>query len=331
MAIATNEVTSYDAYRSIREDFANAIYNISPTHTPFMSSIGRGSADQAHFEWQTDSLAAADGNNAALEGDDNPSADSRAPTNRVGNYCQISRKIVQTSGTADAVKHAGKKSELAYQMAKASAELKRDMEKILTSNQAAVVGNNTVARKTAGLGCWIITNSSTASTSTNAAVPVMSSGSDGYPATAAVAGTVPGAFTETLLKNLISDVWTEGGDPESGFVMVGPVNKKAASAFTGIATRYRETSPNKQAQIIGAADVYVSDFGTVSIVPNRFQPEQNAYLVIPEYAEVDYLRSFHTIKLAKTGDNEKRMLLAEYGLRVKTEKAFGVVRDLTTS
>src|SRR6185437_16296453 len=125
--------------------------------------------------------------------------------------------------------------------------------------------------------------------------------------TAAVAGTTQ-TFTETLLKSGIQKVWTQGGKVSDCMVMVGPANKQFVSTFTGIATRYRDTSPGKQAQIIGAADIYVSDFGTVNIVPNRFQPEKFGYIVDPEYASVAYLRNFRTEVLAKTGDAEKRML-----------------------
>ena len=330
MAIATNTVTRYDGYRAVREDLANVIYNISPVDVPFMSNIGRETVKNTYYEWQTDSLAAAVTTNAQLEGDDSFNADAQAATERVGNYTQISRKVVQTSGTIEAVDKAGMRSYLAYELAKAASELKRDMEATLTSNAVAVAGGNTTARKTAGLGGWIITNSYSGA-GTTAAAPVMSGGAgslDGFPTTAAVAGTAR-AFTETLLKTGIQGVWTQGGDPK--VLMVGPFNKTVVSGFTGIATRFRDVKPGSQAEIIGAADVYVSDFGTVSVVPNRFQPEGNAYIVDPEYASVGYLRNFRTEVLAKTGDSEKRMLIVEYGLKVRQQKSHAAIRDLTTS
>lgn len=330
MAIATNTITRYDGYRSVREDLANVIYNISPVDVPFMSNIGRENVKNTFYEWQTDALAAAVTTNAQLEGDDSFAADSRAVTQRVGNYTQISRKVVETSGTLEAVDKAGMRSYLAYELAKAASELKRDMEATLTSNAVAVAGGNTTARKTAGLGGWIITNSYSGA-GTTAAAPVMSGGAgslDGYPATAAVAGTAR-AFTETLLKTGIQGVWTQGGDPK--VLMVGPFNKTVVSGFTGIATRFRDVPAGSQAEIIGAADVYVSDFGTVNVVPNRFQPEGNAYIVDPEYASVGYLRNFRTEVLAKTGDAEKRMLIVEYGLKVRQQKSHAAIRDLTTS
>ena len=220
------------------------------------------------------------------------------------------------------------RSYLAYELAKAASELKRDMETTATSSQVAVAGNNTTARRTAGFGAWLITNSYSGA---SGAAPVMSGGAgslDGYPATAPTAGTAR-ALTETLVKNAIQGVWTQGGDPK--VLMVGPYNKTVVSGFTGIATRYRDVPAGKQAEIIGAADVYVSDFGTVNVVPNRFQPENTAYVMDPEYASIAYLRNFRTEVLAKTGDAEKRMILVEYGVKVRQQKSHAAIRDLTTS
>jgi hypothetical protein len=331
MSLATNTVTRYDATKSIREDFADVIYNISPTDCPLMSNIGRDVAKQTYTEWQTDSLASAVTTNAVIEGDDAPNADTVAATNRVGNYTQISRKIVQVSGTVETVGMAGIKSMLGYQMAKKAKELKRDMEATICSDQVAVVGNSSTARKASMLGSWIITNWYQVATGGSPAAPQMSSTNDGYPSTAAVDGTTAIAFTETHLKNEIQTVWAQGGDIDSIFVMVGPVNKKAISGFTGIATRYRDVPAGKQASIVGAADIYVSDFGTVNVVPNRFQPENRAYLVDPSLLALAYLRSFRTVALAKTGDNTKRMLLVEYTLKVRNEKGLGIIRGLTAS
>jgi hypothetical protein len=327
MAIATNTVTRYDATKSVREDLANVIYNISPTDTVFMNNVGRGKVEQTYSEWQTESLASPDTNNAQLEGDDAPAADAFVATNRVGNYTQISRKIAQVSGTVESVGLAGMKSMMGHEMAKKSAELKIDMEAILTGNQAAVVGNNSTARKTAALGAWLRTNDTFG---TGGASPTMSATNDGYPQTAAVAGTAR-AFAESDLKSLIQSSWTNGGKINRSFVMVGPFNKIGISAFDGIATRFRDVPAGKQAQIIGAADVYVSDFGQVNIVPNRFQPEGNIYLVDPELVDIAYLRGFRTEALAKTGDNTKRMLIVEYLLKVKQEKGLAVFRDATTA
>jgi hypothetical protein len=293
---------------------------------PFMSSIGRENVSNTYYEWQTDALAAASTSNAVIEGDE-AALDARAATNRVGNYTQISRKVVGVSGTVEAVDKAGMKSYLAYEMAKASSELKRDMESILLFNQAAAVGSASVARKTAGLPAWLRTNVNKASNGDN---PTMSSTNDGYPNAGRTDGTQR-TFTETMLKDVIQDVWAQGGDPK--VAMMGPHNKTVASGFAGIAANRVNQSAGapKAFSIVATADIYLSDFGKVAFVANRFQRERDVFVLDPEYASVAYLRNFKTEDLAKSGDSSKKMILVEYGLKVKTEKAHGIIADVTTS
>ena len=325
MAQPTNLFDRYDGTKAVREDLANVIYNISPEDTPFMSSVGRESVSNTFYEWQTDALAAASTSNAVIEGDE-ATLDARVATNRVGNYTQISRKVIGVSGTVEAVDKAGMRSYLAYEMAKASSELKRDMESTLLFNQAAAVGSASVARKTAGLPAWLRTNVNKASNGGN---PTMSSTNDGYPNAGRTDGTQR-TFTETMLKDVIQKVWAEGGDPK--VCMMGPHNKTVASTFAGNAeNRINQSGAPKAFSIVATADVYLSDFGKVAFVANRFQRERDVFVLDPEYASVAYLRNFKTEDLAKSGDSSKKMILVEYGLKVKTEKAHGVIADLTTS
>lgn len=320
MAIVANTFTRYSAV-GIREDLSNVIYNISPEETPFISNISRENVKNTYFEWQTDALAAASASNAALEGDDVSSFQAVTPTARVGNYTQISTKNVIISGTLEAVDKAGRRSELTYQLAKMGAELKRDMESALLANQASVAGNTTTARRTAGLPAWLTSNTSFGVGGVDPTV--------GSTPTAARTDGTQRAFTETLLKEVVAEVWNSGGTPK--MLMVGSFNKQAASAFSGIATKFRDVPAGQQAQIIGAADVYVSDFGTINIVPNRFQRARDAFIVDPEYASLAILRPIQQTELAKTGDAEKRLMLVEYGLKVSNQAAHGIVADLTTA
>lgn len=326
MAQPTNLFDRYDGTKVVREELANIIYNISPEDVPFMSSVGRENVSNTYFEWSTDALAAASTTNAVIEGDE-ATLDARAATNRVGNYTQISRKVIGVSGTVEAVDKAGMKSYLAFEMAKASSELKRDMETTLLFNQAAAVGSSTVARKTAGLPAWLRTNVNKASNGGN---PTMSSTNDGYPNAGRTDGTQR-TFTETMLKDVIQKVWAEGGDPK--VCMMGPYNKTVASGFAGIAAQRmnQNVGTTRGMTILASADVYLSDFGRVSFLANRFQRERDVFVIDPEYASVSYLRNFRTENLSKTGDSERRMLIVEYGLRVKTEKAHGIIADVTTS
>lgn len=260
-----------------------------------------------------------------IEGAD-ASDTSFVATNRVGNYTQISQKTINVSGTTGAVDTAGMKTLEAYLLAKRGRELKRDMETILLSNQAAVVGNNSTARKLAGLPAWLRTNVLGLGTTT---APTMSSTNDGYPNAAWVLTSGAAAPTEANLKTVLQSLWTNGGEPR--MVMVGPVNKVRYSAFAGIAVNRVNVDAPKQSFILGAADVYVSDFGNLDIVPNRFSPEAFSLFIDPEYAKVTYLRPFQRNPLAKTGDSRRTQLLCEYTLTINTEKAHGCIANQTTS
>jgi len=326
MSQTSNTFDTYNA-KGIRESLSNVIYNISPEETPFMSNIGRENVKNTYFEWQTDSLAAASTTNAQVEGDDVTTYDSTSATTRIGNYTQISYKTVLISGTLESVDKAGRRSELAYQLAKRSAELKRDMESIMLTNQAASAGSagvSTALRKSGSLLAFLKTNTDKG---TGGADPSYTTKPDATRTDATAANLR--TFTETILKSVIQKVWASGGSPK--VLMVGPVNKQRVSGFAGIAQIRKEVVGNRAATIIGAADVYVSDFGNVNVVPNRFQRERDAFVLDPEYASVAFLRPFNTIDLAKTGDAEKRMIVVEYGLKVNTEAAHGLAADLTTT
>jgi hypothetical protein len=314
-------MATYQTYTAIgqREDLTDVIYNISPTDTPFMSTIGKTKATAVYHEWQTDSLAAA-GLNVAVEGATASDA-TMSPTTRVGNRCQISQKTIKISNTLQAVDKAGRKSEKAYQLAKASAEIKRDMELTLLSNQVATNGNSSTARALGGLQAWLSTTYSGGT-----------SGVAGSGGTTARTNGTNRTFTEAFLQAAVKSVYTAGGNAK--ILMVTPAHKQTVSAFTGIAAQRYMAPSNAPTTIIGAADVYLSDFGTLSVVPSRFMNSTNsaddvAFLLDPDMAAVAYLRPFQTNELAVTGDNESTQLLAEFTLEVKNEAAHGIIADLT--
>jgi len=320
MSIVTNTFTTFDA-KGIREDLSNIITNIAPEETPYMSNIGRESISNSLFEFQSDTLAAAAANKQ-IEGDDVASFDAVTATVRLQNYAQISRKTIILSATEEVVNKAGRRSELAYQIAKRSAELKRDQEFTMLNNAVAAAGSTSTARGTASLGAWVKTNVDKASDGTNPSYTTL-------PSSARTDGTVR-TFTETILKNVIQQVWSAGGTPK--ILMTGPVNKQRVSGFSGIASsRFNINGGEKPATLIGAVDLYVSDFGTVAVIANRFQRERDAWVLDPEYAKMVVLRPYQQIELAKTGDAEKRMLLVEWGHKVLAENAHGLAADLITS
>jgi hypothetical protein len=314
MTQPTGTFDSYDAIGN-REDLTDMIYNISPTDTPFMTLASRGVAYNTLHEWQTDSLATA-ADNAAVEGD-NASGNSITATTRLNNRTQISQKTIVTSGTQNAIRTAGRDREQAYQKAKAMSELKRDMEVALTGNYTAAAGDATTARHLRSLESWYTTNTSRGT-----------NGANGSATQAATDATTAGirALTESLLKTVLQSVYTNGGDPD--VLMVGPFNKQAVSGFAGNATAFRDSSEQK---LFAGVDVYVSDFGELKVIPNRFSRARTAHVLDTKYWSVAYLRDFMVNPLAKTGDSEQEQLLVEYTLEARNQAASGVIADLSTS
>lgn len=322
MAVPAGTFQAHDAI-GVKEDLQDVIYNISPMDTPLMSSIGRSTADQTYHEWQTDSLADATSLNAQIEGDD-ATGQTATPTSRFGNYCQLSWKVPQVSGTLRASNTAGRADEMSYQITKRGQELKRDIEKAISSDNAATAGASDGARKLAGLGAWLWTNE--VAVNTSATTPAVTSGA---PKTAGQAGASTTAFVESRLKTCIANCWTEGGDPD--LILVNAHNKQVASGFGGIATQYRDNPQKGPATIIGAADVYVSDFGTHNIVASRWVAGTAAFVIDTEYWSVAYHRPITQTPLAKTGDSDKRLILAEYTLCGKAPNSSGKVNGISAS
>ena len=333
MAVVENTFLTYQA-KGIREDLSDLISDISPTQTPFVSNIGTRSAENTYFEWQTDSLAAASAT-PVVEGQDLSSFTAVTPTARMGNYCQINMVDFIISGTEQRVEKAGRSSEVAYQAAKAAKELKRNVEKAaLLYGVGAVVGATATARGTAGFPGWLKTNvddnastkpSYTGSTPTGASEVWKSFGT-------------PVAFTEAMLKTTMQSCYENGGEPT--MLMVSPYNKTVVSGFTGLAsTRYNVDAGDSPTTIIGAADIYVSDFGNLSVVPNRFFTTVEdegagtahndwAFLIDTDEVKLSTLRPYQMKDLASTGDADKRMMLVEWGLQVNNEAAHGCVAGI---
>lgn len=302
-----------------REDLQDKIYMISPSDTPFISMAGQGSAEAVLHEWQTDTLAAVDANNAGLEGDD-PSIALAAPTARLGNNVQIFRKTVGVSGTQEAVKKAGRTSEMDYQTAKRGKELKRDMERILSGEQARSAGTvdgsgyQTAARKSRGMEHFITTN-----------VSYGASGANGANDTTALTDGTQRDLTEALFKGVVKAAWEQGGEPD--VAIMGPTAKTVASGFTGRSSAREIVAANK---VQASASVYASDFGDIKFLPSRFTRARTTLILDKNFYKVAYLRRMKRIPLAKSGDNEKLLLLCEACLQVGNEAAHGKVADLNT-
>ena len=298
-----------------KEDLEDMIYDISPMDTVFLNTAARTRATSTVHEWLTDALVAAAAN-AAVEGDAFSSV-ARTPPQRLKNYCQISRKDIEVTGTANAVDNAGMAKLMAYFTARAGKELKRDMEVGFLQNVAATSGGASLsARVSAGAENWIYipnhinTNGTTSSTTVAPA--------SGF-ATGAVTDGSATAFVEAGLKSMLQQAWSTGG--ETDVILCGPGVYNTISGFTGIATRFRDVASRQQAQIIGAADVYVSAFGSHKIMLSRYCRSTTVFCFDMSTWAVAYLRPFQVVDIAKIGDADRKMLLAEYTLVARSPSA----------
>lgn len=333
MAVNTATTTRFEQVGE-REQLSDKIYNLAPMDTPFMTAIGRGpAATNTKVEWQTDDLADAT-NTKALEGDDASYLTATA-TVRLSNHTQIFTRSVIVSGTAQALNTAGRRNELLYQVDKRTKEMKRNMEKAFTGNYASDDASRATARALGGFESWIESNSSrgTGAGATAGADGGYTTSTNLTVAATDASSTNTRTFTEALLKAVIKSIWDNTGE-SAPLVIVGSFNKQIASGFSGIATQYQDygnAQSSKGIAILGAADIYVSDFGRHKIVPDHFSRARSALVVKPDHWEARYLRPFQIKQLAKTGDADKRQLLAEVTICSKNEKSSGVIADLTTS
>lgn len=319
MAQPSETFDTYDA-KGIREDLQDVIYSITPDDTPFYSACAKTKATNTLHEWQTDTLRSS-AVNAHIEGDDT-TADAVVATTRLQNYTQIFKNAVVVSDTTYGVKSAGRKEEMAYQMLKVAREQKLDIEKALFANQARVVGNASTARKLAGLGAWIKTNTDKAGGSPAGADPT----GDGTDARTD-AGT-PTAFTQTKFDAVMQSIWENGGNPDRVYLSAFQMN--VALGFTGN-NNQRSTVQAGDEKVVKSLAVYVTPWGTVEFVPSRENRSRDVYILQNDMFATPVLRPTKSIELAKGGDNTTRQVTTELTLCVKNEKASGLVADNTVS
>ncbi|MBL5978369.1 DUF5309 domain-containing protein [Comamonas sp. NyZ500] len=312
MAQQANSFATFNAVGN-REELANVIYRISPEETPFVSAIGKGTAESVKPEWQTDALAAASNNK--VEQGNNVTITATTPTKRVENRTQISEKNLSVTGTQEVVDKAGRKSEVAYQKAKKMIELKRDIEFAAINNTTSIAAASGVAPQARGIAGWLATNNSLGATGVAPNPDTNTAPTDGTLRT----------FTEAMLKDVGQKCWEQGGDPSLLFV---PAALRATvSGFTGVAQKTNDVK-SKAATTVATADIYVGDFGTYTVVNSRHQRARDVFLIDPKRWELLTLRGMKASPLAKTGDSENWMINTEWSLRSNQEAANGAIRDL---
>jgi hypothetical protein len=259
-----------------------------------------------------------------IEGDDRTGT-AITPTERVANTTQLFDKVVIVSEAQRKHNPAGRSDEMKYQLAmKAYPELKRDVEAMIVSNNVAVQGSGSVARKSAGLGTLIFTNISHGGAG---ATPAHTSG---LATTAQTAGTNR-AFAVTQLDTVMQSIFTNSGEMPN-MISMTPNHKTAFSAFAGIALNRKEAGKKEQVVITGGADVYVSNFGALTVVPSYVQATANpntVFILNPEQLALGVFNPMNSRPLAKTGHADKELASIECTLVVQSQTAQGAIKNLT--
>jgi hypothetical protein len=300
-----------------REDLSDVITRIDPDETPIFSALRKETGNGVFVEWQVQELAAAVATNYQNEGADASYATPTATT-RLGNYMQISQKDAQVSGTLDAVDKAGRDAEVAYQKVLKGLELRRDIEKYLNSDTARSASD---PRKAGTLSSWITNvddaSGTSAATGDGTDVPNMS-------------GTNR-ALTLAQIDNAMQAAYTDGGQPN--MLVVSPAKKATFSDLNSgsVATNQINYTAPREAAIVGSVSLYLSDYGQLDVVIDRFASDDRVYLLDSDYASICTLpnRNFTVDDLAKTGDSEKFQIITEFTLKVSAPKAHGAVYDLS--
>lgn len=317
MPKVSNAFTSYGAAGN-REDLSNAIYNIDPFDTPIMSAIRRRNVKNRTFDWQTENLPVVDPNNAQLEGFELQRTAAQ-PTVRLNNVTQISKRDATVSGTQEESDAAGKGSEMAHQMAMQSKVLKSDMEVIMSGRQARVDGDDSTptARKTESIPHWIARGKDRNNVQGAAVVGYTT----GLPTTAggafsAVSSGNQVEMTEVLVGNAMQIAYNNGASPT--MLIVPPAIKRTVSTFEG---RSSSQVMVGKTEVVATVDIIATDFGRIKVMPSRWVPTDLSLLIDPDYIALAYFRNFRQYPLAKIGDAETRMILAEWGVEMRNPMA----------
>ena len=315
MAQPTNTFDSYDA-RGIRESLEDIIYEISPSETPFYSSVAKVTASNTYHEWQTDALRASAAN-AHVEGDDT-TAEARTATSRLGNYTQIFKNAVSVPDTDSGLKKAGRAAEMAYQILKVAKEQKLDIEKALFDNNARVAGNSTTARELAGAPAWLITNTSFGTSGADATGDGTDARTDG----------TQEVFSQTRFDTVMQSIWESGGRPDVVYLSAFQMNK--ALGFTGNNNQRSQVQAGDE-KVIKSLAVYVTPWGTVEFMPTRENRSRDVFIMQKDMWAVGVLRPTKNTELSKTGDSTRRQVVTELTLVCKNEAANGGIFDNTTA
>jgi hypothetical protein len=298
-------------------NYVGDLFELTPSDTPFLSLIGGLSGGESttspSFQWQAYDLRAAAVDNAALEGANAPTSESRVRSNYV-NVCQIMQESIEVSyskmaaiGAYSGENIAGENpvtNEMDFQVEQMLKQIARDAEKSFLEGAFNDPADNTTARKTQGIA--------------NAA------GNSQDMADA--------ALTEDKVLDLMQSVWENGGIQvsETATLMCNANVKRQLTKIFVTDKNYREESRNVAGVNVQTIE---PDFGKVNVVLNRHVNTQQLYVIsaelcVPVFMNIPDKGFLFVEPLAKEGAAEKFQIYGEVGLKYGNPNAHGKIVNI---
>jgi hypothetical protein len=139
------------------------------------------------------------------------------------------------------------------------------------------------------------------------------------------AGTNP--LSEDNVLTALNDLYTAGG--EASILQIKPADSKLVADFAQNGFGRNRIVNDGSTTVTNVVNVYVSPWGTVKVVMNRFQLASIALLYDPSYWRILTLRNWFREVLAKTGDSLNQQLVGEFSLKHTNFKASATITGLS--
>lgn len=203
---------------------------------------------------------------------------------------------VKMSRTEQLVRKYGISNEFAHQLAQ------RTKENVISREQAFLYSeltNDTTNKRRTTDGLWrrITTNTSTST-----------------------------ELTVANVQGLQQTIYDQGGDPS--VLMANPKSLSNLNSVTD--TNIVRVTNVDSMRGRRRVTLVVTEFGDVSVVRNRWINPQHAFLLKPGNIVRRVMTPLRAVSLAKTGDSDSMMIVAEEGLEIKGEEHMGRFTTLTT-
>lgn len=220
------------------------------------------------------------------------------PRKKVENMTQIFDDSVKVTGTAEAIAQYGVTSEYEYEKAKKQLELALQLEKAIISGLHFDDGNH---RQMRGIRSFIQSNVSDAKSQ---------------------------PISVDMINGISQNIYNTGGFSSGGqYALIVPAKQKLAiSNLANDKIRIVQSETQRGQKV----DHIVNDFGMFPIIMNDNLKSDELFMIDANRAYIRPLkgREFHHKYLGVTGDKTAGMLVGEYTLEFRQEKAHARIKGL---